>query len=180
MGIPTLIDTNTHTSAVSSSEFTSGIDSTYDEYMIVFTGIVLAAQNQFLFNGSIDGGSNYNVTKTTTYWSSVHSEDDSSIAEASYKTGADRAQSTSPQHLTKELNNSSDDGAAGIIHLFSPSNTTYVKHFYARTNSHSTSNAAVDAFIAGYFNTTSAINALEFSQGGGNINSGVIQLFGIA
>ena len=180
MGIPTLIATNSITSAVSASVFTSGIDSTYDEYMIVFTGIVLGNQNEFMFDGSTDGGSNYNVTKTTTAFSAVHSEDDSSHAEVSYKTAKDLAQSTAGQHLTKELENHSDDGASGIIHLFSPSSTTYVKHFYARTNCHSTSNATHDLFVAGYFNTTSAINALEFKQGGGNTNSGIIQLYGIA
>ena len=165
-------------SSSASLEFTTGIDSTYDEYMIVYFGIVLEQGNEFLFDGSTDGGSNYGITKTTTYFSATHTESNNT-AELSYKTGKDRSQSATFQHLTKELETNSDDGNAGIIHLFSPSNTTYVKHFYARTSSHSTSNAAVDAYIAGYFNTTSAIDALQFKQGGGNIESGTIAMYGI-
>jgi len=178
--ILTHLTTNNITSAVSSSNFTSNIDSTYDEYMFFWYGIVLAAQNEFAFNASTDGGSNYNVTKTTTYFSAVHSEDDTSHAEVSLKTAGDRQQSTSYQKLSKELQNDSDDGAAGVLHIFNPSNTTYVKQFFARGLCHSTSNASHDIFAAGYLNTTSAVNAIQFLQGGGNINTGVIKLFGVA
>ena len=110
----------------------------------------------------------------------MHSEDDSSHAELSYKTAKDIAQGTGFMHLTKELEGASDDGDCGILHLFSPASTTYVTHFYARTSSHSTSNAIHDAFIAGYFNSTDNIDAIQFKLASGNMDTAVFKLFGIS
>ena len=179
MGIPTLITTNTITSSTASSSFT-GIDGTYDEYMVLYYDLNAGSQQEVVFNGSIDNGSNYNVAKTGTYFSAVHSEDDSSHAELSYKTVKDIAQGTGFMHLTKELEGASDDGDCGILHLFSPASTTYVTHFYARTSSHSTSNAIHDAFIAGYFNSTDNIDAIQFKLASGNMDTAVFKLFGIS
>ena len=179
MGIPTLITTNTITSSTTTSSFT-GIDDTYDEYMVLYYNLNAGAQQEVVFNGSIDNGSNYDVTKTGTYFSAVHTEDDTTIAELSYKTGKDIAQGTGFMHLTKELEGASDDGDCGILHLFSPASTTYVTHFYARTLSHSTSNAIHDAFIAGYFNSTDNIDAIQFKLASGNMDTAVFKLFGIS
>ena len=181
MGIPTLITTNTISSSTTTSSFT-GIDDTYDEYMVLYYNLNAAGatQQEVVFNGSIDNGSNYNVTKTGTYFSAVHSEDDTTIAELSYKTAKDIAQGTGFMHLTKELEGASDDGDCGILHLFSPASTTYVTHFYARTSSHSTSNAINDAFIAGYFNSTDNIDAIQFKLASGNMDTAVFKLFGIS
>ena len=178
MGIPTLINTNTITSATATSTFT-GIDGTYDEYMVLYYNLNAGAQNEFAFNGSIDNGSNYNVTKTTTFFSTKHTESDVT-AELSYRTGKDMAQGTGFTHLTKELEGASDDGDCGILHLFSPASTTYVTHFYARTLSHSTSNAINAAFIGGYFNSTDNIDAIQFKLASGNMDTAVFKLFGIS
>ena len=67
-----LIATNTITSGVSSSSFTSNIDSTYDTYIFKFISMHPASDSvSFTFNGSTDGGSNYNVTKTTSYYLNI-------------------------------------------------------------------------------------------------------------
>ena len=178
MGIPTLISTATASNA-SAVAITSGIDSTYDEYMFVFTDIGPATDNVILqFNGSIDGGSNYNVTKTTIAFRSIH-EESTSDPQVAYLNGADLAQSTSYQRLIEDMGNGSDESGVGILHLLNPSNTTYVKHFYGRFTSYQSSNASQSFFIAGYFNDTNDIDAVNFQMSSGNFD-GVIQMYGIA
>ena len=176
--IPTLITTNTESGDASSS-FTSSIDSTYDEYMFVCTDIGPATNSvHWTFQGSTDGGSSYGVTATTTAFRSYHTEDDATTA-LSYLNTYDLGQSTSYQNLAFEIGNMADASSATILHLFNPSNTTYVKNFYARTSSMQGSSAEIDQFVAGYFNTTSAIDAISFKMSSGNFD-GVIQMFGIA
>jgi len=66
------------------------------------------------------------------------------------------------------------------LHLFEPSSTTFVKHFIWEVPSYASSNAMNIQYGAGYANTTSAINAIQFTMGSGNIDSGVIKLYGIS
>ena len=182
MGIPTLIKELTATNDASLS-FVDGaadvtLDSTYDEYMFVFTDIGPATDNvYFTFQGSIDAGSNYNVTMTTTMFRSGHSEADE--VDFGYDTGGDTAQGTGFQRLSVDSANDADGSGAGILHLFSPSNTTYVKHFYSRYHHMTGTPAATINFVAGYFNDTNDIDAVQFKMSSGNFD-GVIQLYGIA
>ena len=178
-----LITTNTITSGVSSSSFTSNINSTYDTYLFKFINVHPASDAHFTFNGSTDGGSNYNVTKTSTNFRAYHAESGSASG-LSYRTGADLAQSTSYDILDADgtVSNHSDSGFCGNLFLFSPSNTTFVKHYISVTNgmvaggSSQTSNN----YNAGYMNTTSAINAIDFKFSSGNIDSGVIKMYGLS
>jgi hypothetical protein len=184
MGIPTLIKTLTTAEATTLS-FVHGasdvvFDSTYDEYMFVCTDINPDTDSTaFAVNFSIDAGSNYNVAKTTTNFRAEHFEDDSSPS-LSYKTAEDLAQGTGAQSLTgTSLGNGADECGAGILHVFSPASTTYVKHFYSRFNDLEASNVTQDVFVAGYVNTTSDVDAIQFSISSGNF-SGVIQMYGIS
>jgi len=180
LGSLTHIATQTASSS-SSVSFTSGIDSTYKEYIFYFVNIKPASDNvRVQFNLSTDGGSNYNVTKTTTDFSAQHDESDS-YTSLTYSSGRDLAQSTGYQALNGdgEVSSDSDHGLNGTLHLFNPSNTTFVKHFIAKTNYNEASNYSINAFIAGYGNTTSAINAISFNCSSGNIDSGQILLFGL-
>lgn len=174
-----LLATNTITSGVANSSFTSGIDSTYRTYIFKFINIHPASQASVTFNLSTDGGSNYNVTKTTTSFNAYHEEDGSPSGFA-YDTGDDLAQSTNYQTIASAIGNDNDQNASGYLFLFSPSNTTFVKHFIARSNVSNLSNRSVTFFTAGYFNTTSAINAIDFKMSSGNIDSGIIKMYGIA
>jgi len=178
MGIPTLISTNT-ASGDASVSITSGIDSTYDEYMFVYTDIDQSNDSSdFWFQCSTDSGSNYNITTTNTAFKVFHSEDDSQTG-LTYGTAEDLAQSTSYTKLAYQLGNGADESAAGILHLFNPSSTTYVKHFYARTNYYEYTNDSREWYTAGYFNTTSAIDAIQFDVANGTF-SGTIQMYGIS
>jgi hypothetical protein len=173
-----LISTQTASSSASLS-FTSGIDSTYKEYIFKFINIHPANDDPNLqMNFSIDGGSNYNVTKTTTVFLAYNDEADSSTS-LEYLTSIDLAQSTAAQKIAGETGNANDECMSGTLHLFDPSNTTFVKHFIARTNSYDGSNLSVELHTGGYGNTTSAINAVQFSFSSGNIDSGVIKMYGV-
>ena len=156
------------------------LDDTYKEYLFTFKNIHPSAQAAFSFNGSTDSGSNYNVTKTTTAFNAAHKEDDSST-NLGYESSYDIAQGTGFVSLDQEnLSTDNDNGLAGTLHLFNPSSTTYVKHFISRCPHNASSGAwANDTYVAGYFNTTSAIDAVQFKMGSGNIDAGDICLYGI-
>ena len=172
-----LISSQTASNSASIS-FTTGIDSTYKEYQFYFIDLHPRTDGtQFLFNMSTNGGSTYVVTKTTTIFLSYHSEDNTQ-AVLSYDTSSDNAQSTAFQRLSSDLGNGADESFAGSMSLFNPSSTTYVKHFIC-TNNHLTAiDYSINGFIAGYGNTTSAINAVQFKMASGNFD-GTIAMFGV-
>jgi hypothetical protein len=174
----TLISSQT-ASASASISFTTGIDSTYKAYKFVFSNIHPATDfYDFSFNLSSDGGSNYNVTKTTTAFNAGHNEADSAT-NLSYDTARDLAQSTSNQVIATNIGNDADQSCSGTLTLFNPSSTTFVKHFISNINSYEADNRTRIMYTAGYGNTTSAINAIRFQMGSGNIDAGTIYLYGI-
>jgi len=173
----TLISSQT-ASASASISFTTGLDSTYKAYKFVFVNINPASNNtDFQFNMSIDAGSNYNVTKTTTMFRAIHYESDASTA-LSYEAGQDLAQSTAFQNIIEAIGNEADESASGSLLLFNPSSTTYVKHFISNSNGYFGTDATFNYYSAGYGNTTSAVNALQFKMSSGNFD-GTIYLYGI-
>ena len=166
-------------SASASIEFTSGIDSTYKEYIFYFVNLHPANDAvQFQFNLSTDGGSTYAVTKTTTFFRARHREDDV-VTSLDYKTANDLAQSTSDQILNDGLGNDNDQALSGSLTLFNPSSTTFVKHFISDINEIQDNDMSLRGFVAGYGNTTSAIDAIKFQMSSGNIDAGQILLFGV-
>ena len=175
-----LITTNTISSGVSSSSFTSNIDSTYDTYMFKFINIHPAENGRHLrFQGSSNGGSSFGVTITSTSFGAYHNEAGSDT-DFSYRTGRDLAQSTSYQNLVSDTGNGNDESNSGTLFLFSPSSTVFVKNFMYVGNSYHQSDYSNQEFVAGYFNTTSAINAVDFKFSSGNIDSGVIKMYGLS
>tara|TARA_R100001443_G_scaffold78855_2_gene86085 strand:- start:407 stop:1012 length:606 start_codon:yes stop_codon:yes gene_type:complete len=178
-GALTLISTQTASSS-STISFTSGIDSTYKEYIFKFYDIHPASDSvDFQFNLSVDGGSNYNVAKTTSFFRAFNFEDDSAQA-VQYQTGEDLAQGTGFQSLSDRIGNDADASCAGTLHLFDPSNTTFVKHFIARFNRMFSDPVTANDFVGGYGNTTSAVNAVQFKFSSGNIDAGTIKLYGVS
>jgi len=174
-----LISTQTASGSANLS-FTSGIDSTYKEYVFKFINIHPATDNTtFTFNLSADGGSNYNVSKTTTVFRAFHDEADSST-ELDYLDGLDLANGTGVQALVENIGNGNDESSSGTLRLFEPSSATFVKHFIWEVPSYASSNAMNIQYGAGYANTNSAINAIQFTMGSGNIDSGVIKLYGVS
>ncbi len=172
-----LLSSQTASNSASIS-FTTGIDSTYKEYQFYFTDINPATDDvQFQFNMSTDAGSNYNVTKTTTWFYAYHDEGDTATA-LTYATANDLAQSTSFQIISPNVGNGADECLAGSMTLFNPSSTTYVKHFITNVNRYAAPDYSTNDNCAGYGNTTSAINAVQFKMSSGNFD-GTILLYGI-
>jgi hypothetical protein len=174
-----LISSQTASNSASIS-FTTGISSTYKEYQFWFVDIHPRTNGvTFTFQGSTDSGSNYGVTITSTMFSTFHAESDAEAGLA-YNTSADLAQSTSFQaiHQLDNLSSDADHDLGGNIILFNPSSTTYVKHFISRVSINHESDYARESNLAGYFNTTSAINAVRFQMSSGNFD-GTILMYGI-
>ena len=179
----TLIKTLTASSS-STLSFVDGssdvvLDSTYPIYLFKFINIHPETNSKELrFNGSTDSGSNYNVTKTSTSFEVAHYEDDS-LTNFRYRTDQDQAQSTAFHPLIADIGNLDDECAVGSMYLFNPSSTTFVKNFIIEFQNYVANNQSQQNFSGGYFNTTSAVDAIQFKMNTGNIDSGTIKLYGI-
>jgi len=166
-------------SSSASISFTSGIDSTYKEYVFYFNNMHPANDGvDFTFNYSTDSGSNYNVTKTSTMFVAYHDEIDANTG-LIYSTLGDLAQSTAFNPLNRDTGSGIDESLSGSMHIFNPSSSTFVKHWISRVNSYQLNNNSQEWNSAGYGNTTSAVNAIQFKFASGNIDSGDILLFGV-
>ena len=174
-----LISSQTASNSASIS-FTTGLNSTYKVYKFVFSNIHPRTDAvNFQFNLSTDSGSNYNVTKTTTVFNPIHFENDT-VASLDYSTSTDLAQSTAYQRLVgdSQAGNGADESFCGSLTLFNPYSTTYVKHFMSIFNSYTYDNYTINDYLAGYGNTTSAVNAIQFKMSSGNFD-GTIKMYGV-
>ena len=180
-GALNLISTSTASSS-STIDITSGIDSTYKEYFIKFINIHPATDSvHFLFQGDTGTNTNYNQTITSACFRTYNYEG-SGTATLQYYASGDLDQDTDFHYMTGNsgVGNDSDQSFNGTMHLFNPSDTTFVKHFLMDTNSHGPTNYTMRFFVGGYFNTTNAITRLRFKFSSGNIDSGTIKLYGIS
>ena len=184
-GAITLIKTLTASSSATLS-FVDGsddvvLDNTYRTYIFKIINCHPSQQggdgDEFTV-GFRDGGSSYDATKTTTFFSAVHGEDGTGGAVA-YRTSHDLAQSTGFQTLSVDNDADNDVSISGELWLFSPSSTTYTKHFMWRGISVHSSAAAHNNFCSGYCNVTAAIDGVQFKMSAGNIDAGTIKLYGI-
>ena len=175
----TLLTTATASSSATLS-FTSSINSTYNSYMFKFFDIHPSVDDSNIqFQVSIDGGSNYNVAVTSTCFLAQHGEDGNNGGLA-YYAARDEAQGTGFHDFMTDLGNANDECGAGYLHLFNPSSTTFVKHFIAQNNIiYGGGDRDFNYYYAGYFNTTSAINAVQFKPASGNIDAGTIKMYGV-
>ena len=164
----------------STISFTSDITSTYGEYIFRFYNINPATDAaDFTFQANATDSTSYDETMTTTTFEAYTSEDGSGSA-LGYVAGTDQAQGTSAQSLANGVGNAADESMLGELHLFNPASTTYVKHFYARTNFYHASGIgySVDTNSAGYINTTTAIDDIKFYMSSGNFD-GTIKMWGV-
>ena len=177
-----LLETQTASSS-STISFTSNIDSTYKEY--IFKCIDIHPGNddvRFTFQADTGTNTNYNQTITSTNFAANHGEDGNNGALA-YDSGEDQAQATAFHRLVGSVGNDNDQCCAGILHIFDPSSTTFVKHFIANSQGMFGPTSAPyswNMYTSGYFNTTSAIDAIDFKFSSGNIDTGVIKLYGVS
>ena len=176
----TLISTHT-ASASASIDITSGIDSTYPVYEFHFVNLHPATNAYYpAFNPSTDGGSSYGVATTTSFFRAYHSEDN--LTNLYYVTGYDHAQdATGPIYMSEDVgSDDADKSGSGIMTLYDPSSTTYVKHFLIEMNIYTTSDMSLASYVGGYINTTSAVDAIKFQFSHGNMDAGTIKMFGVS
>jgi hypothetical protein len=168
-------------SSSASLVFTSSIDSTYKLYIFKFFDIHPATDGvEFQWNGSTDGGSNYNVTKTASFFRAQAAESDAS-ADLGYSGGNTKEphQLTTYQALNYDVDGDADSCCVGELYIFNPAGTTYVKHYYSRSQTMLNAASTNNAFAAGYMNTASAINAISFKMSSGNIDAGTVKMYGV-
>ena len=173
---------NIDASSSSTVDFVDGsssvvLDNTYKTYLFKFVNIHPSNNaTRLQYNLSVDGGSNYNVAKTTTSFKAYHDEGDSATA-LTYETGTDLAQGTGTQFIGDDISNANDASMSGEMFLFNPSSTTFVKHIITITSTLANGDFAVwNSTGTGYGNTTSAVNAVQFTMSSGTIDSGRIAL----
>ena len=159
--------------------FTDSLDSTYKQYIFTYNNISSSVDGgQITINGSSDGGSNYNVTKTTTFTAAQHNEADDDT-DLGYNTSKDVTQDTGVAIISYGTGNAADEVVCGYLHLYNPADTTFVKHFISNANTKHQSDYSINSIVSGYFNTTSAINAIQFKMDSGDMDTGTIKLYGV-
>ena len=158
--------------------FTSGIDSTYKEYLFTFNNMHPATDMvDFQFQVNASGGSGFNETITSSYFRAYHTEADGTAL--GYYTSGDLAQGTGFQMLSDDWGNANDESLSGYLHFFNPSSTTFVKHFIGAIQQVHGGDISWSGHMAGYINTTSAIDEIRFKASSGDIDAGDICLYGI-
>ena len=153
------------------------LDGTYKEYIFKFYDIHPSANSMLSVNFR-DGGTNYDATKTSTFFEAYQNEAGTSTSLA-YVTDYDLAQSTGVQRLGY-VGSENDESLAGTMHLFDPASTTFVKHFISEVHGYHSSDLAINTFVSGYCNVTAAIDGVQFTMASGNIDSGTIKLYGVS
>ena len=154
-------------------------DSTYKEYVFTFKDIHPSNDGVFLtFQADTGTNTNYNQTITSSYFTAYHFEDGSSTG-LSYITTGDQAQGTSFQRVSQHVGNDNDQAVSGILRIFNPADTTFVKHFLGTSASIANDDGPTNTFSAGYFNTTTALTRVQFKMSAGTIDAGDICLYGI-
>ena len=181
-GAMTLIKEQTASSSATIS-FVHGtsdvvLDSTYPIYLFKYINIHPADSNPEFTVNFRDGSTAYDATKTTTYFNTYHNEGDGETG-LNYNTGMDLAQSTGVQNIIEDLGNDNDQAGSGELWLFNPSSTTFVKHFLARTQFYHQSDYTANMNMAGYGNTTSAVDAVQFKMSSDEIQAGTVKMYGI-
>ena len=178
LGELTFISKQTASSSATIS-FTSGIDSTYKEYIFYFVNMHPSTDAvSFQFQGDTGTNTNYNQTITSSYFRAWHRENDTG-ANLGYETSYDQAQGTSFQTLIGNVGTDNDQSTSGYLHIFNPSSSVFVKHFISRMNYYGHDDGSANDHIAGYFNITTALTRFQFKMSSGNIDSGDIILFGL-
>jgi hypothetical protein len=175
----TLISTHT-ASADASIDITAGITSTYDSYEFHFVNMHPASDGvHFSFQVNAAGASGFNETITSAFFISYNREGGEGTSLA-YETYYDQAQGTAYQDLAVGVGNDNDESTSGVLTLYAPSSTTFVKHFLCRKVHQQKTGYEQDDFISGYINTTAAIDEISFKFTSGNIDDGTIKMFGVS
>ena len=178
-GAMTLISTLTADNSASTLTFASGITSTYDEYQFKFINMHCAANDGYFQVNFRDGGTDYDAPKTTTFHRAQHSQGGAG-AELAYSAGDDLVNATGVQRLSAPTGSDNDECLSGTMKFYQPASTVFHKHFMSTISNLDMSDYEVNVFVAGFCNVTAAITGVQFSYSTGNIQSGIIKMYGVS
>jgi len=173
-----LLQTLTADNSATTLTFDSGIDNTYQSYLFKLINMQPATDTADLQVNFRDGSTAYDATKTTTYFETYHNEADGTTG-LGYVEGLDIAQGTGFQSIHRYVGNGADECSVGELELFDPSSTTFVKHFVSVGHDYTANDYANSIRVAGYCNTTAAIDGVQFKSSSGNIKAGTIKMYGV-
>tara|TARA_X000001388_G_scaffold67576_1_gene54934 strand:- start:6 stop:608 length:603 start_codon:yes stop_codon:yes gene_type:complete len=157
---------------------TSGINSTYKEYIFIFNNIHPATDGTHFNFQATTNGSDFNIATTTTTFEAYNHET-SGTTSLTYDGGKDHAQDTGYINLIDNIGADNDQSFSGFLHLFEPSSSVFVKHFLFTGQRLTENNYSANDRTAGYFNTTTPITGLSFKFESGNVDSGTIDMYGV-
>jgi hypothetical protein len=162
------------------------MDNTYDVYEFHFVNMRGDTdREEFCFQVDVDGSTSYDQPITSTFLRTYHYESDGGNS-FSYYTYLDQVPADAvPQKLSMTPDyTETESSVSGKLTLYAPSSTTYQKHFTAesvcRGDAGGEAFYAAHAVSAGYISTTTAIDKIEFTCDNGNIDAGVIKMFGVS
>tara|TARA_Y100000588_G_scaffold387492_1_gene485373 strand:- start:671 stop:1234 length:564 start_codon:yes stop_codon:yes gene_type:complete len=182
--ISTPLNITTSDTAVSTVDITSGIDNTYPVYEFHFVNIHPSGLYHLTFQVDTGTNTSYNQPIQSTRFDAYHTESGSSATityQASYDQAiGDQAFQMLADYIGGSTSVENEASASGILTLYDPSNTTYVKHFNARFANAYQEAMAFDHHTAGYINTSTAITRIRFKMSSGNIDAGTIKMFGVS
>ena len=173
-GSHTLLSTTTISTNTASVEFTSGIDSTYKDYKITYSGMRGSDDNKHVkFTYSVDGGSNY--LSSNYVFAGIGR--DSGGTTFNTANGA-----TSVIELTAErAGNASDESFNGSLILYNPSQSGFHKITGFESFYFTPSGNLLRMFGTGSnTSSTAPVNAVKIEYETGNIAEGVFKLYGIS
>ena len=186
-GIPTGAMTLIKTLTASTSatlDFLNGtssvvFDGTYPIYKFVYTSIHPATNNTD-FSFQVDTGTNtsYNQTITSSCFEAYHNESDNDTT-LGYSAAGDLAGATDFQPLLRGIGDGNDESGSGQLFIYSPSGSTFVKHFMASGNLYLHNDYSRIMYVTGFVNTATALTRVRFKFSSGNIDSGTIKMYGI-
>ena len=159
------------------------LDSTYPIYKFQFSNIHTSYNESFFeMNMSVDGGSNYNVAKTTTYFKAQHGENGGG-GQLGYQTGQDLTSATGFQLLGQDQSAADNDASGGgYLEIYNPSSTDLATSFIGQYSHHYTNSAPglIDNYVAGYCSAAAAIDGVQFKMDSNNISTGIIKMYGVS
>ena len=154
------------------------LDSTYPIYVFKIINLHPSGDDMKIgFQANAAGESGYNETITSAVWLAYHGEDDATTI--TYSSTRDEAQSTDFQDIIDDLGYDNDQSASGELWLYNPSSTTFVTHWMSTVQIYNSGDYSVIFRTAGYFNTTAAIDEIQFKPESGTLDAGKIKLYGL-
>ena len=185
----TLIKTLTASSS-SSLAFVDGtssvvMDNTYPVYEFHFYNIHPSSYGVnfgWQVNATDDAGGDYDTSLFTSSHVQVYHDESDTSTSFGYKNNFDQSNDAGQEYLAHGLGGNppeNDQGLSGILTIYDPSSTTYIKHFTAQSNYSYADYLQLSWITAGYINDTTAIDEIQFKMSSGNIDAGVIKMFGV-